>query len=258
MAGEVIRVERPADGVALVRIDRPTALNALSSEVMRELTDRLAELDDETETRCLVLTGTAKAFAAGADIGEMRDATAVEMYLRNHLRLFDRVRSIRTPIVAAVSGWALGGGCELAMACDVVVAGEGARFGQPEIDIGIMPGAGGTQRLPRAVGKSLAMEMVLTGRRLTAEEALARGLVSRVVPDDELLDRATELAAEIAARPPVAVRAAKEAIDRSFDLTIEDGLAYERNLFFLLFASDDRTEGMAAFTEKREPEWRGR
>lgn len=258
MAEDLILVERPEGGLALVRLNRPKALNALNAELMRELAERLHELDADGGIRCIVLTGSKKAFAAGADIGEMKDATAVEMFVRDHLRALDRVGDVRTPIVAAVSGWALGGGCELAMACDIVMAAEGARFGQPEIDIGIMPGAGGTQRLPRAVGKSLAMEMILAGRKLTADEALARGLVSRVVRDDELLDSALELAGDVAKRPPVAVRAAKEAVNRSFDLTVEDGLAYERNLFFLLFASEDRTEGMSAFTEKRTPEWRGR
>lgn len=258
-AGEgAIRLERTVEGVALVRIHRPETLNSLSSKVMRELNDVLGALDVDEQARCIVLTGTERAFASGADIEEMRDVTAIDMYVRNHLELWDAVRFVKTPIVAAVSGWCLGGGLELAMSCDIVVASEDARFGQPEINIGVIPGAGGTQRLPRGVGKSLAMEMVLTGKPITAVRAERLGLVSRVVPKETLLDEAVAVAADIAAKPPLAVRAAKDAILKSFDTPIEAGLAYERNIFFLLFASDDQREGMAAFTEKRKPTWKGR
>ncbi len=251
-------VEAPADGVALVRIDRPKALNSLSSEVMGQVVAELERLDADEGIRCIVLTGGERAFAAGADISEMTDASAVDMYLRDHLRLWDAIRFLNTPVVAAVSGWCLGGGLELAMACDIIVAAETAQFGQPEINIGVIPGAGGTQRLPKAVGKSLAMEMILTGRYLSAADAERKGLVSRVVAPEALLDEAIALAGEIAARPPVAVRAAKDAILRSFDTTIEAGLAYERHLFFLLFASEDKSEGMDAFLNKRTPSWKGR
>lgn len=258
MAGSEVRVEQPADGVALVRIDRPQALNALSGAVVRELLETLEAADADPAVRCIVLTGTDRAFAAGADIAEMADASAVDMYLGDYLDHWDRIREIRKPIVAAVAGWCLGGGLELAMACDIIIAADSAKFGQPEIDIGVIPGAGGTQRLPRAVGKSLAMDMILTARQLSADDALRLGLASQVVAAGALVDEAVALGSRIAARPPLAVRAAKDAINRSFDLPVADGIAYERKLFFLLFSSDDKREGMDAFRSKREPTWKGR
>jgi enoyl-CoA hydratase len=203
------------------------------------------------------LTGNERAFAAGADIAEMADASAVAMLTRNNLARWDAIRRITKPLIAAVSGWALGGGCELAMACDLIVASETARFGQPEINLGVIPGAGGTQRLTRVLGKARAMELILTGDYLSANEALARGLVNRVVPSELCLETALELARKIAAQAPLAVRLAKDAVLKAQDLSIEDGMDYERRLFYLLFATADQKEGMAAFVAKRPPRWRG-
>jgi enoyl-CoA hydratase len=244
--------------VATVQLHRPKVLNALNLELMTELVETLEELDRDPEVRAIVLTGSERAFAAGADITEMAGATAVDMLMRDQFAKWDRIRKIKTPIVAAVSGFALGGGCELMMHCDIIVASETARVGQPEILIGVMPGAGGTQRLTRAVGKSLAMEMVLTGRQINAEEAHRAGLVNKVVPIEFYLEEAQRIATEIANRPPVAVRLAKEAVLKAFDTTIEMGLEYERKNFYLLFATDDMREGMSAFVEKRKPEWKGK
>lgn len=245
-------------GVGLIRLNRPQVLNALNADVMTELTDALSRMDSDDGVRCIVLTGNERAFAAGADIAEMAEASAVDMYFHDNLSRWDRVRKIKKPIIAAVNGYALGGGCELAMACDMIIAGEGARFGQPEINIGVIPGAGGTQRLTRAIGKARAMEWILTGRFVTAAEAERAGLVTRVVPDEAVLDEALALAREIAAKPPVAVQLAKDAVLAAFDTTIETGLAYERRNFYLLFATEDQREGMRAFLEKRRPQWRGR
>jgi enoyl-CoA hydratase len=233
-------------------------LNALNGAVMRELTSALEELDRDQDIRCLILTGDARAFAAGADIKEMAEASAVEMLERNWIAYWDRLRQVGKPIIAAVSGYALGGGCELAMACDLIVASETAEFGQPEINIGVMPGAGGTQRLTRALGKSKAMEMVLTGRTLGAREAERRGLVARVAPVELYLEEAKGLAREIASKAPVAVRLAKESVNKAFETYLADGLEYERKLFYFLFATDDQDEGMRAFIEKRKPEWKGK
>jgi enoyl-CoA hydratase len=244
--------------VLTVRLNRPDVLNALNIALMRELVEALESADADDAVRAIVLTGDAKAFAAGADIREMADASAVEMLLRDQFARWDRIRKIRKPLVAAVSGFALGGGCELAMMCDIIVASETAKFGQPEIGIGVMPGAGGTQRLTRAVGKAKAMEMVLTGAMIGAREAMDAGLVNRVVPVEAFLAEALSLAREIASKPPLAVRLAKEAVLKSFDTTIEGGLEYERKNFYLLFASEDQKEGMKAFVEKRKPEWKGR
>jgi enoyl-CoA hydratase len=250
---------QPVEAVALVTIDRPDVLNALDTQTMRELVEALERLDADGSCRCIVLTGAGeRAFAAGADIKEMTEQTPVTLSLANSFARWERIRRIRTPIVAAVRGYALGGGCELAMACDIVVAGDDATFGQPEIRIGVMPGAGGTQRLTRAIGKAKAMELILTGDTLDAREAEARGLVSRVVAREETLPAALSLAARIAAQPPLAVLAAKEAVNRAFELSLEAGLEFERRNFFLLFASEDQKEGMRAFGEKRSPEWRGR
>jgi enoyl-CoA hydratase len=244
--------------VATVQLNRPKVLNALNLELMIELVETLEELDRDESVRAIVLTGNEKAFAAGADIKEMADATAVDMIMRDQFTRWDRIRKIKKPIIAAVSGFALGGGCELMMHADMIIASETARIGQPEINIGVMPGAGGTQRLTRAVGKALAMEMVLSGRFITGEEAQKAGLVNRVVPVEFYLEEAQRLAREIADRPPIAVRLAKEAVLKSFDTTIEMGLEYERKNFYLLFASEDMREGMAAFIEKRKPEWKGK
>jgi len=243
--------------VGLVRINRPKARNALNSTVLRELGDALEALDADPAVGAIVITGDDQAFAAGADIKEMADATAVHMLTRSHIPQFDRVRGIHKPIIAAVSGWCLGGGNELAMACDMIIASETARFGQPEINLGVIPGAGGTQRLTRAVGKALAMEMVLNNRQLSAEEALRLGLVNRVVPVERYLDEALQLASEIAARAPVAVRLAKEAINHAFESFLSDGLEDERRAFYMLFATHDQKEGMQAFVEKRKAAWKG-
>jgi enoyl-CoA hydratase len=244
--------------VATIQLNRSKALNALNIELMTELVDCLESLDQDEGIRAIVLTGSERAFAAGADIKEMAEATAVEMLTRDQFARWDRIRKIKKPIIAAVSGFALGGGCELMMHCDIIVASETARIGQPEILIGVMPGAGGTQRLTRAVGKGLAMEMILTGRQITAEEALQAGLVQKVVPVEFYLEEAQRMAREISERPPVAVRLAKEAILKSFDTTIEMGLEYERKNFYLLFATEDMREGMSAFIEKRKAEWKGK
>ena len=244
--------------VATVTLNRPQALNALNAPLLGELVDALTKLDADEAVRCIVITGNERAFAAGADIKEMADASSVDMLRRNALARYDAVRKIAKPIIAAVSGWALGGGCELAMACDMIVASETARFGQPEINIGIMPGAGGTQRLTRALGKARAMELILTGDYLSAHEAHARGLVNRVAPPELYLEEAQRLARRIATQPPVAVRLAKDAVLKAQDLSIEEGLDYERRVFYLLFATEDQKEGMAAFIEKRPPQWKGR
>ena len=244
--------------VGLVTLNRPKVLNALNQATMDELVDALEGLDRDDEIRCVVLTGTERAFAAGADVTEMVEATPADMLAGYRFLQWERIRKISKPIIAAVRGYALGGGCELAMLCDMVIAGEGARFGQPEINIGIMPGAGGTQRLTRAAGKARAMELVLTGRHMTAGEAYAMGLVTRVVPDEVALDEARKLAREVAAKPPVAVRLAKESILKAFDTSLETGLDYERKAFYLLFSTEDKTEGIQAFLAKRPPVFKGR
>ena len=246
------------NGYATVQWNRPEVLNALNMALMAELTDTLEALDKDDQVRCIILTGNEAAFAAGADIKEMAEASAVEMLLHDQFARWDRIRKIKKPLIAAVSGFALGGGCELAMACDIIIASETARFGQPEITIGVMPGAGGTQRLTRAIGKARAMEIVLTGRFITSREACNAGLVNKVVPDEAVMDEARRLAHEIASRPPVAVRLAKESVLKAFDTTLEGGLEFERKNFYLLFASEDQKEGMKAFTEKRKPAWKGR
>jgi enoyl-CoA hydratase len=243
--------------VGLIRLNRPQALNALNNQLIKELMDALAVLDADPAIGAIVITGNERAFAAGADIKEMADASAVDMLRSDHIAQFDRILSIKKPVIAAVSGWCLGGGNELAMSCDMIVAAETARFGQPEINLGVIPGAGGTQRLTRAVGKAVAMEMVLNNRTLTAEEALKFGLVNRVVPVERYLDEALALASEIAARAPLAIQLGKEAINHAFQSFLSDGLADERRSFYYLFASQDQKEGMAAFIEKRKPDWKG-
>jgi len=245
-------------GYALIQFNRPEVLNAINMKLMEELVSTLEDLDKENDVRCIILTGSEKAFAAGADIKEMADASAVEMLQRDQFARWDRIRKIKKPIIAAVGGFALGGGCELALTCDIIIASESAKFGQPEINLGVIPGAGGTQRLTRTVGKYKAMEMILTGSMLTAEEAKQRGLVVRVVPNEYLVEEAKNLAKVIASKPPLAVRLGKEAVLKSFDTTIEGGLEFERKNFYMLFASEDQKEGMKAFVEKRKPEWKGK
>jgi len=255
----LVLVERQADErTALVRLNRPQQLNALNGQVMDELCRALEELDRDEGVRAIVVTGNERAFAAGADIGEMATATPVDMLRSNRIGQWDRVRRISKPVIAAVNGWALGGGCELAMTLDLIIAGEGARFGQPEINIGVIPGAGGTQRLTRAIGKSRAMEMILTGEPMGAKEARDRGLAARVVPDELVVEDALTLAAQIATKSPIALRLAKEAVNASYEMGLTDALAHERRLFYLLFASEDQKEGMAAFLEKRAPDFTGR
>jgi enoyl-CoA hydratase len=242
----------------IITLNRPKVLNALNQDTMNELVGAIEDLDQDVAVRCIIITGGERAFAAGADVTEMQHATAVQMLSGYRFQQWERIRKVATPIVAAVRGFALGGGCELAMLCDMIIAGEGARFGQPEINLGIMPGAGGTQRLTRAVGKARAMELVLTGRHVTAAEADRIGLVTRVVPDDAVLDEAKTLAHQIAQKAPVAVRLAKDAVLKAFDTTLEAGLDYERKLFYLLFSTEDKNEGINAFLGKRQAEFTGR
>ncbi|HEY8438744.1 MAG TPA: enoyl-CoA hydratase-related protein [Candidatus Limnocylindrales bacterium] len=249
----------PVDGVAIVTIERPEVLNALSFDLLDELAAVLARLDDDRACRAIVLTGSGeRAFAAGADIRELARQTPVTLLVDDRFGVWERIAATRKPVIAAVRGFALGGGCELAMSCDLIVAGEDAQFGQPEINLGVMPGAGGTQRLTRAIGRARSMDLVLTGRTITAREAEAMGLVSRVVAADKTLSAALDLASAIAAQPPVAVLAAKEAVRLAEELPLSAGLRHERRAFFALFATDDQTEGMAAFVEKRRPAWKGR
>ena len=255
----LVLVERDEDRrVALVRFNRPKQLNALNGQVMDELCSALETLDRDDAIRVLVVTGNERAFAAGADIGEMAEASPIDMLRTNRIAQWDRVRRIGKPVIAAVAGWCLGGGCELAMALDLIVAAESARFGQPEINIGVIPGAGGTQRLTRAVGKSAAMEMILTGEPIDAREAHRLGLVARVVPNELVVEDALALAAKIATKSPLALRLAKEAVNAAYEMSLTDALAHERRLFYLLFASEDQKEGMAAFLEKRDPDFKGR
>jgi len=248
---------RREHGVGIVQLNRPKALNALNIETMEEVIDALEMFDADDEIGCIVLTGNERAFGAGADIEQMATATPVDMLNNPFIDYWDRLRRIVKPVVAAVSGYALGGGCELAMACDMIIASETAKFGQPEINIGVIPGAGGTQRMARAVGKALAMEIVLNGRILTADEALLHGLVNRVVPAELYLEEAIKFAAEIAARAPVALRLGKEAVNAAYETSLQAGLVLERRLFYMLFATDDQSEGMDAFINKRPPEWTG-
>ena len=253
----LVLVERE-EPIAVVLLNRPDVMNALNDEVMDELARVLEELDDDEAVGCLVLGGSERAFAAGADIGEMAEADAMDMYDARRIDRWDALRKLRTPLVAAVSGYCLGGGCELAMACDLIVASESARFGQPETGLGIIPGAGGTQRLTRAVGKAKAMDVILSGRFLDAHEAERAGLVARVVAREAWLDEAKRVAREIASKGPVAQRLAKEAVNRAYESTLETGLDFERKALYLAFASEDAKEGLTAFTEKRKPNFRGR
>ncbi|MEW6084631.1 MAG: enoyl-CoA hydratase-related protein [Chloroflexota bacterium] len=244
--------------VGLVTLNRPQALNALNHALMRELMDALEAFDNNDTVGAMVITGSEKAFAAGADIKEMADESALDMTRNDHIAVFGRIRTIRKPVIAAVSGWALGGGCELALSCDMILASDSAKFGLPEITLGVIPGAGGTQRLVRAVGKAIAMEMILNDRKLNAQEALHFGLVNRVIPVSDYLNEAIKLAEEIAGRAPLAVRAAKRAINHSFESFLKDGLDEEKQIFYNLFGTEDQKEGMKAFVEKRKPNWTGR
>jgi enoyl-CoA hydratase len=257
MNDQLVLVERD-DRIAIALLNRPQQLNALSDELMGALVDALEELDRDDAVRCIVLGGSDRAFAAGADIGQLSEMSSIEMYAQRRVDHWDRIRALRTPLVAAVSGFCLGGGCELAMACDLIVASETARFGQPETGLGIIPGAGGTQRLTRAVGKALAMDVILSGRFLTADEALRAGLVARVVAKEAWLEAAKRVARDIAAKGPVANRLAKEAVDRADESPLSLGVEYERRLLYLAFASEDAKEGLTAFIEKREPDFKGR
>jgi enoyl-CoA hydratase len=253
----LVLVERD-DPIAVVLLNRPKQLNALSDELMEALVDGLRNLDREEAIRCIVVGGSERAFAAGADIGELAQASPIEMYYQRRVDRWDEIRGLWTPLVAAVSGFCLGGGCELAMACDLIVAAETAKFGQPETTLGLIPGAGGTQRLTRAVGKAVAMDVILSGRFLSAQEALRAGLVARVVAKEAWLDEAKRVAREIAAKGPVATRLAKEAVDRAFEAPLALGVDYERRLLYLALASEDAKEGLTAFLEKRPPEFKGR
>ncbi len=244
--------------IALIELNRPKELNALNLELMGQLRDALQELDKNDTIRVIILTGNEKAFAAGADIKQMAGKSAIDMLNIDQFSTWDQIRKTRKPLIAAVSGFALGGGCELAMTCDMIVASETAKFGQPEIKIGVMPGAGGTQRLTRAIGKARAMEMVLTGEFISAYEAKAYGLVNKVVPVEVYLEEAVRLAQKIAAMSPIAARLAKEAVNRAFETHLDEGLHFERKNFYLTFASEDQKEGMQAFIEKRQPKYKGK
>lgn len=244
--------------VGIITLHRPEVLNALNLQMVDELVAELERMDRDETIRAIVLVGNDKAFAAGADIDELADEAAIPMLLKDQFAVWDRIAKVSKPILAAVSGYALGGGCELMMHCDIVIASETARIGQPEVKLGVMPGAGGTQRLTKAVGKAKAMEMLLTGEPITADEALAYGLVNKVVPVEMVLQETIRLAKQIAEQPPVAVRLIKKSVLKAIDSPLQEGLDYERNCFYLLFASEDKTEGMRAFVEKRKPHFTGK
>jgi enoyl-CoA hydratase len=254
---DLVLVERE-EPIAVVLLNRPKQLNALSDELMGALVEALRELDGDEAIRCIVVGGSERAFAAGADIAQLAEASPIEMYYQRRVDRWDEIRALWTPLVAAVSGFCLGGGCELAMACDLIVASETARFGQPETGLGLIPGAGGTQRLTRAVGKAVAIDVILSGRFLTATEALRAGLIARVVAKEAWLDEAKRVARDIAAKGPVATRLAKEAVDRAFEGPLTLGVEYERRLLYLALASEDAKEGLTAFLEKRRPDFKGR
>ncbi len=243
--------------IALIELNRPKELNALNRQLMEELKESLHQLDDDTNVRVIILTGNEKAFAAGADIKQMANKGAIDMLQIDQFSTWDQIKKIKKPIVAAVSGYALGGGCELAMTCDLIIASETAQFGQPEIKIGVMPGAGGTQRLTRAIGKARAMEMILTGKFVSAEEALSYGLINKVVPVESYLKEAVKISEIIAGMSPIAVKLAKESVNKAFETHLDTGLQFERKNFYLLFASEDQKEGMEAFINKRPPRFEG-
>jgi enoyl-CoA hydratase len=244
--------------VGIIRLNRPKVLNALNPELMGMLAEQMEAFDRDAAVAVILLAGSERAWAAGADIGDMAECSMVQMYERDQFATWERVKRIKKPIVAAVSGFALGGGCELMMLCDVIIASETAQIGQPEINIGVMPGAGGTQRLTRAMGKALAMDVILTGRFLSAAEAARHGLVSRVVPREHFYEEALRVAREMAAKGPIALRLAKEAVLKAAETTLSEGLEYERKLFYMLFDTEDQKEGMRAFLEKRKPEFKGK
>lgn len=246
------------DQIGIVTLNRPNVLNALSHDLMDELVQGLEEFDRNDQVRVIILSGSERAFAAGADIKEMSEETSISIMQKDRFATWDRIRHIKKPIIAAVSGYAFGGGCELAMNCDIIIASETAQFGQPEISIGVIPGAGGTQRLTRVVGKHKAMEMILTGRPINAQEAHDLGLVNKVVAPELFLEEAKAMAREIAKKSPIAVRMAKEAVLKTFDTSINEGLQFERKNFYLLFSSEDQKEGMRAFLEKRPASFVGR
>lgn len=260
MSYDTILVEQ-RDAVTLITLNRPKALNALNSDVLADLTDAFAAYEADDGQRCAILTGSGdKAFAAGADIKEMFDKAAADFYLEDFFTKWtsDIVKAVRKPWIAAVNGFALGGGCELAMMADFIIASDKAKFGQPEINLGVAPGMGGSQRLTRAIGKSKAMEMCLTGRMMDAEEGERSGLVARVVAHDTLLDEAMKSAEAIASKAPMAARVNKEMVNAAFEMTLDQGVVHERRLFQILTATEDKTEGMGAFIEKRDAEWKGR
>ena len=253
-------VKTSKDGhVGTITLNRPEALNALNNKMVSELIGALGEFEKDDGVRCVLITGSERAFSAGADIKEMAEISAVQMAMSEHFfPLWDKVGKYPKPIVGALSGFVLGGGLELAMSCDILVASETTQLGQPEIDIGVMPGGGGTQRLTRAVGKYKAMEMILTGKRIGAEEAKTLGLVSRVVPKEAYLSEAMKVAQEVSTKSPVAVKMAKMAVNKAFEMGLDDAIDFERELFYLLFASEDKAEGMKAFMDKRKPEFKGK
>lgn len=258
MPYEYIIVDQPAAGVGRVQLNRPKALNALNSPLMDEMMQAMSAFDSDADIGAMIITGNEKAFAAGADIKEMNGKTPIDMLMMPSLVDRFDIQRLSKPIIAVVSGYTLGGGCEVAMSCDMIVASETAVFGQPEINLGIIPGAGGTQRLTRAVGKALAMEIMLTDRKLSAQEALQYGLVNRVAPLDEYMDVAIAIAQKVARRSQVAIRLTKEAINKAYETSLEEGLALERRNFLLAFGSEDKGEGMRAFIEKRRAEWKHR
>jgi enoyl-CoA hydratase len=254
----IIVNEQYEQGVALIRLNRPKELNALNTQLMQELRDALQQLDKNEEVRAIVITGNDQAFAAGADIKQMADKSALDMLMIDQFSTWDQIKRTKKPLIAAVSGFCLGGGCELALTCDMIIASESARFGQPEIKIGVMPGAGGTQRLTRAIGKVRAMEMVLTGRFLSAEEAYGLRMINKVVPVEMYVWEAVKLASEISLMSPICTQLAKEAVNRAFETHLDEGLQFERKNFYLCFSSEDQKEGMKAFMEKRQPVYRGK
>lgn len=258
MTAPVVLRENPAPGVALLRINRPESRNSLNIETRRQLARHLSEISNEDGVRCVVLTGNEKSFAAGADIKEMVDASTVDMIQRGVHKLWRAIYSCPKPVIAAVNGFALGGGCELAMTCDIIIAGEGAKFGQPEVKIGITPGGGGTQRLTRTIGKFQAMKYLLTGDIFGAKEALTMGLVSEIVPDAEVEKRAIAMATQIAELPPIAIELVKETVLKGLDASLDAGLALETRAIQITFATQDKKEGMTAFIEKRKPKFEGR
>ena len=256
---ELIKVtEQYHPGIALIQLNRPKELNALNPQLMQEVRDALQQFDKNENVKVIIITGNDQAFAAGADIKQMADKSAIDMQVMDQFSTWDQIRKTKKPIIAAVSGFALGGGCEFVMTCDMVIASETAKFGQPEVKIGTIPGAGGTQRLTKAVGKAKAMELILTGRFLSAQEAHFYGLVNKVVPVEMYMHEAVELAKEIAQMSTIAVQLAKEAINRSFETQLDEGLMFERKNFYLTFASEDQKEGMKAFIEKRKPVYKGK